>query len=153
MYVGMSIARAMAGNADPCPRKPWRGGFRVRYNSFCFLDSYHLGSNDATWKTFSSESLEHLEHEYNITHCAPASKALLMRSECVIRNRTRGDTPNAAIAAVEACIEQSVICPCSQSMMTPLDSFSKEIDLHGIRYTDIDASLGYYLGRSEGRKS
>lgn len=33
--------------------------------------------------------------------------------------RTSGDTPKAAIAAVELCMASSLMCPCSQSMIMP----------------------------------
>ena len=54
-----------------------------------------------------------------ITHWAPASRARLIRSGCVIRIRTRGDTPIEAMAAVELCIASSLMWPCSQSMIIP----------------------------------
>lgn len=44
-----------------------------------------------------------------------------MRSGWVILNLTSGETPIAAIADVATCILSSLIFPCSQSIMMPLD--------------------------------
>lgn len=59
---------------------------------------------------------------YDATHCAPASNALLIKSVCVIRMRTSGETPMEATAAVALCIASSLMWPCSQSIMTPCSS-------------------------------
>jgi hypothetical protein len=56
---------------------------------------------------------------FDATHCAPASKALLIKSVCVIRIRTSGETRMDAMAAVALCIVSSLMWPCSQSMTIP----------------------------------
>lgn len=106
--------RALASQAS-------RREFGMRNDGASFVSSVDLRHDDAT-RNFVKivHSLFGLQKAY----CAPASKARLMRSECVILMRTSGETPIAAITAVEVCIDSSLIWPCSQSMMMPWSIFS-----------------------------
>lgn len=117
-YVGRSIPWVIAGNAEPCPRHPRGGNFE--------WDTTALASSTVLiWgTTMPLDRFQWMHWKGQIAYCAPASRALLIKSEWVILRRTSGDTPIAAIAAVEECIESSLICPCSQSMMMPLIAVS-----------------------------
>jgi hypothetical protein len=91
----------------------WRE-FWTLNNGFCLFGGIYLRNNNS-----AKNNLALIVTEGCITYCAPASKALLIKSEWVILMRTSGDTPRAAIAAVELCIPSSLIWPCSQSMIIP----------------------------------
>jgi hypothetical protein len=117
------------------PSTSWWRKLRIRDNSSGFFSSIDLRYNDAT---FNSSANNHLS-DISGTHCAPASKALLIKSAWVILRRISGDIPKAAIAAVDLCIGSSLIWPCSQSMMIPFTVVS-------VDYTTIDGNADINAG-------
>lgn len=81
----------------------------IGHDSSGFLGSVDLRHNNTTPAEIS-ELLLRLRLGFRghpATYCAPASRALLIRSAWVILRRTNGDTPSAAIAAVELCMDSS----------------------------------------------
>lgn len=84
-------------------------------NGRCLFSCINLGDNDSTALIVSVALVKLLVQ----AHCAPASNALLIRSECAPPKRTSGETPIDAIAATALCMESSLIYPCSQSMIIP----------------------------------
>jgi len=75
-----------------------------------------------------------------VIYCAPVSKALLIRSAHVILRRTKGDTPKAAMAAVELCMESSLMFPCSQSTIMPFVIFNVKTRMTNQEYQHQDQS-------------
>jgi len=95
----------------------WRK-LRVGNNCSGFLGCVDLRNDDTTDEQFCLARNHSVSHKHQ-THCAPASRALLIKSGCDMRSRTSGETPMLDIAAVALCIALSSILPCSQSMMIP----------------------------------
>jgi hypothetical protein len=112
------------GNARECralPSQSIRREFGTGNDALCVFDGVDLGHNnpaDEVLAIVSGAAVLKITTG-NTTHCAPASNALLIKSVCVIRIRTSGETPIDAMAAVALCIASSLMWPCSQSMMTP----------------------------------